>query len=53
MKMCFNDNEIKKVKGRGCNTCSLRFHSNPCSWIGVCDNNSALDFKYPSEIFEI
>lgn len=53
MKMCFNDSEIKRVKGQGCNTCSLRFDSNPCRWIGVCGNDSSLNFESLSEVFKL
>ena len=53
MKICFNDNEIRKARGQWCNTCSLRFHSNPCVWLGICGNDSALVFEYPSEIFKL
>lgn len=53
MKICFNDNEIKKVKSRECSTCSLRFHSTPCIGVGVCSNNVSLDFESPSEVFKL
>jgi hypothetical protein len=53
MKICFNDTDVKIVKGQRCNICSLGSNSIPCRWINICGNNPALNFEPLSEVFKV